>query len=190
MGQFVGDVVGVLVAAGILAAITAGAVIVGALWLRRRWRSKRVELALKINGLALAAATSGVRWLWTRPMPDHRWRKLQRARRELLRASTGAEHAVREARAANAPLGDLEGLTRRMRHAAIDVDRSLRVAQQSGATDPLDELLGHASELTQAAVGIQRAAAESLAGLHRHTTDELVSHVRLEEQAMLRGTAR
>ncbi len=103
MGQLLGDVVGVLVAVGILAAITAGAVVVGALWLRRRWRSKRVELALKINGLALAAATSGARWLWTRPMPDHRWRTLQRVRRELLRASTGAEHAVREARRSSRP---------------------------------------------------------------------------------------
>jgi hypothetical protein len=190
MGQLLGDVVAVLVAVGMLAAITAGTVVVGALWLRRRWRSKRVELALRINRLALATATSGVWWLWTRPMPDHRWRTLQRARRELLRASTGAEHAVREARAAQAPLGDLEGLTRRMRHAAIDVDRSLRIAQRSGGTEPLDELLRHGSELTRAAGAIQRAAAESLVELHRNTTDELVNHVRLEEQAMLRGTVR
>ena len=190
MGQILGDVLGVIVAVAILAAIASGAVVVGALWLRRRWKRKRVALALKFNGLALAAAASGVRWLWTRPMPDHRWRTLQRARRELLRASTGAEHAVREARAAEAPLGDLEGLTRRMRRAAIDVDRSLRIAQQSDAGEPMDELLRHASEVTRAAGGIQRAAAESLAEMHRVTTDELASHVRLEEQAMLRGSAR
>jgi hypothetical protein len=190
MGQLLGDVVAALVAVGILVAIAAGAAVVGALWLRRRWRTKRVELAVRFNRLALGAATSGVRWLRTRPMPDHRWRTLQRARRELLRASTGAEHAVREARAAQAPLGDLEGLTRRLRHAAVDVDRSLRIAQRSGATEPLDELLRHGNELTRAAAAIQRAAAESLTELHRHTTDELVNHVRLEEQAMVRGTAR
>src|SRR5271169_928252 len=133
MGQFLGDVAAALVVAGILAAVLGGALVVGVLWLRRRWRRKRVEIALALHGLALGAAASGARWLWTRPMPDHRWRTLQRARRDLLRASSGAEHAVLEARAAEAPLGDLEGLTRRMRRAAIDVDRSLRIAQHSDA---------------------------------------------------------
>jgi len=189
MGQFLGDLAAILVAAGILAAIAAAAAVVGVLWLRRRWKSKRVALALKLNGLALGAAASGVRWLWTRPLPDHHWRRLQRARRDLLRATTGAEHAVREARAAEASLGDLEGLTRRLRHSSLDVDRSLRIAQQAGATVQVDELLRHAGELTRAARGIQHAAAESLADLHRHTTEELVSHVRIEEQALLRRTA-
>ena len=189
MGRFLGDIAAVLVAVGILAALFAGALVVGALWLRKRWRRKRVELALTLNGLALGAAASGARWLWTRPMPDARWRTLQRARRHLLRAATGAEHAVRQAREARASLGDLEGLTRRLRHAAVDVDRSLRIAQQSGASEPVDELLRHAGELTRAAKGIQRSAAKSLAELHRHTTDELVGHVRLEEQAILGGTA-
>ncbi len=188
MGQFLGDVAAALIAVGLLTAIAAGAVVVCALWLRRRWRSNRVALALKLNGVALGAAASGARWLWTRPMPDHRWRTLQRTRRELLRASTAAEHAVREARAADAALGDLEGLTRRLRHAAVDVDRSLRVAQRSGASEPIDELLGHARALTRAAGGIQRAAATSLAELHRQTTDELVGHVRLEEQSIVGGT--
>ena len=190
MGQFLGDVAAALVVVGILTAVAVGAAVVGVLWLRRRWRSKRVALALKLNGLALGAAASGVRWLWTRPLPDRNWRTLQRVRRNLLRASLGAEHAVREARAANASLGDLEGLARRLRHAALDVDRSLRIAQQAGATDHADELIRHATELTQAARGIQRSAAGSLAELHRHTTDELVGHVRLEEQAFLGGSGR
>lgn len=190
MGQFLGDVLAVLVAVGILSVMAVGAAFVGVLWLRRTWRRKRVALAFRLNGLALGAAASGMRWLWTRPLPDHHWRTLQRARRDLLRASTGAEHAVREARSAHASLGDLEGLTRRLRHAALDVDRSLRIAQQSGASEPEDELLRHARELTTAACAIQRAAAASLAELHRDTTDELVSHVRLEEQAFLREPAR
>jgi len=184
MGQFLGDVAAVLVAAGILAAVIAGALVVGVLWLRRTWRRKRVELALTLNGLALGAAASGARWLWTRPMPDHRWRTLQRARRDLFRASSGAERAVGEARTADASLGDLEGLARRLHRAALDVDSSLRIAQQSGAAEPVDELLRHAGELTRAGRGIQRAAAAALAALHRHTTDELVGHVRLEEQAL------
>lgn len=190
MGRFLMNVAALLVAAGIVAALAAGAVFAGLLWLRRMWRHKRAVLALQLSGLALGAASSGVRWLWTRPMPDHFWRTLQRARRDLLRASTGAEHAVRQARTAHASIGDLEGLTRRLRHAAIDVDRSLRIAQQSGATESVNELLHHADELTTAGRGIQKAAAESLAHLHRHTTEELTHHVRIEEQALLGGTAR
>lgn len=190
MGRFLGDVAAVLIAAGILAAVIAGALFAGVMWLRRIWRRRRVELVLKLNGLALGVAASSARWLWTRPVPNHRWRTLQRTRRDLLRASTGAEQAVREAREADASLGDLESLTRRLRQATLDVDRSLRIAQQSGASESMDELLRHASELTRAARGIQRAAAESLAELHRHSTDELVGHVRLEEQVLLRGIAR
>ncbi|HEV3213557.1 MAG TPA: hypothetical protein VGZ03_09205 [Acidimicrobiales bacterium] len=190
MGQFLRDVAAVLVAAGILAAVVAGALVFCALWLRRIWRRKRVELTLRLNELALAAVASGARWLWTRSLPDRRWRTLQRARRDLARSSARAEHAVRQVRDANASLGDLESLTRRLRHAALDVDRSLRIAQRSAGNELVDELLRHAHELTRAANGIQRAAAASLAGLHRESTDELVGHVRLEEQALLVGTAR
>ncbi len=190
MGQVLGDLAAALLAVLVLSAIAAGSMVVGALWVRRAWRRKRVELALRFNGLAIGAAAAGARWLWTRPLPDHRWRTLQRARRHLLQASSGAELAVREAVAADASVGDLQGLTRRLRQATQDLDRSLRIAQQSGSEDPLGELLRHASELTKAARGITRSAAASLADLHRDTTDELVRHVRFEEHASLHGTTR
>jgi hypothetical protein len=190
MAQFLRDVAAVLVAAGILTAVAAGAVVAGLVWLRRIWRRKRIELLVSLNGLALGAIASGARWLWTRPAPDHRWRTLQKARRDLIRSSARAEHAVRQARAANASLGDLESLTRRLHQGTIDVDRSLQIAQRSGRSEPVDELLRYAHELTEAARGIQRAAAASLAELHHQTTDELVGHVRLEERAFLTGTAR
>jgi hypothetical protein len=190
MGQFLGDVAVVLVAAGVLMALAVAAAAVGFLWLRRTWRRKRMALAVQMNGLVLGAAASGARWLWTRPVPDHRWRTLQRARRGLLKATMGAEQAVRDARASNAPLGDLESLTRRLRQASLDVDRSLRIAQQSDAKEPSSELLEHAAELTKAGNGIQRAAAESLAAMHRQTTGELVGHISLEEQAIVRSMSR
>jgi hypothetical protein len=184
VGRILGDVAAILIAATIMAAVAAGAVVAGVFWLRRTWRRKRVLLALRAQGVAVGAAAAGIRWVRTRPVPDRRWWVLQRARTGLVRASAGAEHAVREAKAARAPLGDLEGLTRRLRHAALDVDRSLKIAQQAGAAEPVDELLVHASRLATAGRQIQHAAAESLVGLHRHTTDELVDHVRVEERAI------
>jgi hypothetical protein len=186
MGQMLLDVVVVL-----SVALTLGVMVlfVGAMWLRRWWRRQRAGLALTLNGLVLGAAASSVRWLWTRPVPDRRWRTLHRARRDLLRASAGAESAVLEARATGAPLGDLESLTRRLRQSATDVDRSLRIAQQSSSSEHVGELLRHADELTKAARAIQRTAATSLAELHRLTTEELVGHVQLEERAFHRGTA-
>jgi len=125
-----------------------------------------------------------VQWLRTRQVPNRRWWVLHRARRDLLRASMGAQHAVKEAKAADVTLGDLEMLTRRLTRAAVDVDRSLRIAQHSDV-EPVDELLEHSRRLAMSGVRIQRAAAESLVGLHRRTTGELAHHVLLEERAFL-----
>jgi hypothetical protein len=174
----------VLIAGGILMAVAAGVCLAGVLWLRRAWRRRRLALALRFSGLATAAAVSGVQWLRTRQMPNYRWWVLHRARRDLLRATMGAQHAVKEAKAADVTLGDLEVLTRRLTQAAMDVDRSLRIAQQAEG-EPVDELLEHSRRLATSGARIQRAAAESLAGLHRRTTDELTQHVLLEERAFL-----
>ena len=43
---------------------------------------------------------AGLKWLWTRPLPDRRWWSLHRARRRLHRSLEGAERAVAEATAA------------------------------------------------------------------------------------------
>jgi hypothetical protein len=188
MGQLLDSVIAALVAASALAAILLGASAIGVLWVRRTWGRKRIELVRRLNGVSLGVATSGMRWLWSRPLPDRHWRTLQRARRDLARATGGAEHSVREASDAGASTGDLIGLLRRLQHAALDVDRSLRIAQQSSPADPVDELLAHAVDLSTSARRIQRAAAESLAELHRSVTADLVRHVRVEEQAIRRGT--
>lgn len=190
MGQLLVDVGIALVVVAIVAGALAASVAVGVLYLRRLWRRKRVALALQLNAAAIGAVASGARWLWLRPAPDHRWRSLQRARRELLRAASGAEHAVHEASEADASLGDLVGLSRRLRQATLDVDRSLKVAQRSSDAGHDAELLAHARELTQTAQGIQRSAAESLAELHRSTVGVLTQHARLEAQAMRRDPAR
>lgn len=184
MGQVLEVGLAILIAGVILMAVAAGACFAGALWLRRTWRRRRLALALRMSGLATAAAVSGAQWLRTRQVPDRRWWVLHRARRDLLRASMGAQHAVKEAKAADVTLGDLEMLTRRLTRAAVDVDRSLRIAQHSDV-EPVDELLEHSRRLAMSGVRIQRAAAESLVGLHRRTTGELAHHVLLEERAFL-----
>jgi hypothetical protein len=185
MGQVLDVAIGILVAATILTAVAAGVGVAGVLWIRRVWRRRRNELALRASGLAVTGVAAAFQWLGTRSVPDHRWWVLQRARRGLLRSSTGAEHAVREAKAAGAALGDLEGLARRLRRAAVDVDRTLRIAQRSDGNDALDELLRHSRDLTAAGIRIQRAAADSLVGLNRQTTHDLVAHVLTEERAMV-----
>jgi hypothetical protein len=185
MGQIGAYVAAILIAVAIIGAVGAAATVAGIFWLRRVWRRRRAALAFKVSGVAVTATAAGFRWLSTRPAPDRRWWLLHRARRDLLRAATGAEHAVREAKAAGAPLGDLEGLSRRVRRAAIDVDRSLRIAQHSEGTEATGELVRHAQEVATAARRIQRTAAESLNGRNRDATDMLVRDARLEEQATI-----
>jgi hypothetical protein len=187
MGGFLIDVGVAVVAVLLVAGLFAAAIGVGVLLLRRAWRRKRVALALQLNAAAIGAVAQSARWLWLRPVPDHRWRTLQRARRELLRAASAAEHAVYEAEEANASVGDLVGLSRRLRQATLDVDRSLKVAQRSNEAGPDAELLAHAHGLTETARGIQRSAAGALAELHRHTVGELTEHARVEERAMHRS---
>ena len=184
MASVLGDVVAILLAAGIIAVAIGAAVAACGLWLRREWRRRRAAAFAQLHGLALGTAVAGMRWLWTRPRPDGRWRSLQRARRDLLRASVAAEHAVREAKEASAPLGDLEALCRRLRHTAIDVDRSLRIAQRADVRSDTEGLMEQARELASCGARIQQAAALSLARTHSVTSRDLVAHVRLEERAI------
>lgn len=185
MGSVLRDVAVILAVVGIVLFVIGSVAMAGALWARRLWRRKKAAFAVQLSGLALGAGAAGMRWLWTRPIPDRRWRSLHRARRELIKSSYGAELAVREARAAAAPLGDLESLSRRLSSAAVDVDRSLRIAQKPPApTGDISELIRQSHELATAGLRIQRAAALALASTHSLASRELAAHVRIEEQAI------
>src|SRR5713101_8026365 len=103
-----GELLAAVVVAGV---ICAAALAVGMRWLKRRAR-RRLErigraVAGRAAGAAAAAGSAGWRWLWSRPLPDHRWIAAVTARRRLWRAVGAAEHAAAQARKAGAPTGDL-----------------------------------------------------------------------------------
>src|SRR5260370_3212602 len=129
-----GELLAAVVVAGV---ICAAALAVGMRWLKRRARRglERIGRAGggRAAGAAAAAGSAGWRGVWSRRLPDHRWIAAVTARRRLWRAVGAAEHAAAQARKAGAPTGDLDGLCRRLRHAAADRDRSLAMAGRATA---------------------------------------------------------
>lgn len=182
---------GELLAAALIAVVVLGAAaIVAAVWLRRRWGKLRGLVAGHVRGLVIDAGTAGWRWLWSRPLPDRRWRSIHRTRRQTSRALASAGHAVGVARSAGVPLGDLESLCRRLRQVASDVDSSLRIAQR--ATGPLidaEAIARQADDVVASAGRIQYAAAMALTGTSGAATIELADDVHREVAAMASGIA-
>jgi hypothetical protein len=101
---------------------------------------------------------------------------------------SGAERAIAVARTARAPIGELDVLCRRLRQSALDVDRSLRIAQHASipVTDAEMTLL-QARDLVASASDIQRAAFVAVTGIARPSTAELVRDVQLEVDAVTAG---
>jgi hypothetical protein len=186
-----GELLAAVVVAGV---ICAAALAVGMRWLKRRAR-RRLErigraVAGRAAGAAAAAGSAGWLWLWSRPLPDHRWIAAVTARRRLWRAVGAAEHAVAQARKAGAPTGDLDGLCRRLRHAAADADRSLAMAGR--ATAPAGQRGPAPSEVTDllAAAGmIQDIAAYVVASVSQPAARGLGGDVRREAEALSAGIA-
>src|SRR5216683_359621 len=148
--------------------------------------------AVVVAGVICAAALAvGMRWLKRRAR-----RRLERigravtARRRLWRAVGAAEHAAAQARKAGAPTGDLDGLCRRLRHAAADADRSLAMAGR--ATAPAGQRGPAPSEVTNllAAAGmIQDIAASVVASVSQPAARGLGEDVRREAEALSAGIA-
>ncbi len=156
---------GVLLAGAVIAGVLlAGVAFAGAWWLRRRAARRLEAMGQAVAGRArqgaAGAASAGARWLWSRPLPDRRWISAGRARRQLWRAVSAAEHAVAAARDGGAPVGDLDALCGRLRQAAGDAGRS-----------------------------IQGAAAAALAWRSRPAVSSLADDVRREEAALAAGMA-
>jgi hypothetical protein len=186
---------GELLAAVAAAATVLLAVTVAGLW----WLQRRVRRGLDGAGRALAGQASlaaaggfraGRRWLWSRPLPDRRWVMAAVYRRRLWRSVNAAEYAVAQAGRSGAPTGDLDGLCRRLRRAAVAADRSLAMA---GRATPSPSSPGHgsshAAELMAAARLIQDAAASSAASMARPAVAALTDDVRREVVALSAGLA-
>lgn len=179
-----------LVAAVAIPLCVAGALV--AIWLlRRSWGRLGVWLGRHLRHALLHAAGAGWRWALSRHLPDRQWRSLHVMRRNLLVAVSGSEHAVAVAKAAGAPIGDLESLGRRLREAANAVDASLRIAQRGSA--PMTDLAtasGQAADLSRTAAQIQGAAALALTAVARPVATELREDTEREVIAIAAGLSR
>lgn len=178
-----------LIAAAVLLAVTFG----GVLWLRRTVR-RRLEgaglvLAGRAREAAAGAASAGWRWLWSRPLPDRRWRSAGRAHRQLWRAVSAAEHAVAAARGGGAPTGELGALCRRLRQAAGDADRSLAIQRRAADAGALEAAASQVTELVSADGQIQAAVAATLGSSSRLAASGLADDVHREAQALAAGMA-
>ena len=189
--------VDLLTAALIAGAICLAGAAAGLWWLKRRVRrgleaAGRAITARAAGGRAVGsvAASTGWRWLWSRPLPDHRWIAARQARQELWRAVSAADHAVKTARQAGAPTGDLDALCRRLRRSAADADRSLSVARRApaagGGLGPVPAQVG---ELIRTAGLIHDAAASAAASVTQPAARSLADDARQEAVALSAGIA-
>jgi hypothetical protein len=183
-----------LAAVAFAGAVLLAAATAGVWWLQRRLRHGLDSASRAVAGRASRAAAGGIRaggrWLWSRPVPDRHWVTAAVSRHRLWRSVAAAEHAVAQAGKSGAPTGDLEGLCRRLRRAAVDADRSLALAGRAtpSPSSPHHDS-SHAAELVAAARLIQDAAASSAASLARPAVATLTNDVRQEVVALSAGLA-
>jgi hypothetical protein len=184
-----GELLAAALAAG---AICLAAAATGLWWLKRRIR-RRLDAARRVMAARAAGGgplSIGSRWLWSRRLPDRRWIAAARARQELWRAVSAAGHAVTAARQAGAPIGELDTLCRRLRHAAADADRALAVARRApAAAGELDPVSSQIGDLVKTAGLIHDAAASAVASVYQPTATSLAGDARREAVALSAGIA-
>jgi hypothetical protein len=158
-------------------------VVVTATWLAvrsarrrlRRWRHVRAAVpwaARGAGGLVAAVATS--------PVTDPRWWTAQQQRHQMWRAVSSAERAVRAARSASAPTGDLRMLVHQLRSAARSVDAAIR----AGGADK-----GQTAEVVASARQIQQVATDALLSVARPESAGVAAAVEVEVAALRHGLA-
>ncbi len=107
-------------------------------------------------------------------------------RRELWRSVDRAEAAVRTADELGGPTGSLSSLCRRLRQAAMGLDRILRVEPERAVPPALAE---PAFGVMRAAADVQRAAVASAGDATGHQVDELSRDADHELQCLDAGLA-
>ena len=164
----------------------------GLWWLKRRVR-RRLEAARRVMAARAAGGgpvSIGSRWLSSRRLPDRRWIAAARARQELWRAISAADHAVTAARQAGAPIGELHTLSRRLRRAAANADRALSVARRApAAAGELGPVTSQVGDLVKTAGLIHDAAASAVASVYQPAATNLADDARREAVALSAGIA-
>lgn len=175
-GQVVVETAAVVFLAGTVAAATATWLAVRAARRRlRRWRHVRAAVPWVTRG-----ASGFVGLVAASPVTDRRWWLAQQQRHQMWRAVSGAERAMRAARSAGAPTGDLRVLVHQLRGAARSVDAALRAGAGSKS---------QAAEVVATAHQIQHVAAEALMSVARPESAGLAAAVEVEVAALRHGLA-
>ncbi|HET7311978.1 MAG TPA: hypothetical protein VFJ17_11715 [Mycobacteriales bacterium] len=178
-GQVVVETAAVVFLAGTVAAATAAWLAVRAARRRlRRWRLARTAVPWMTRSAAGAVAA-----ITSSPAADRHWWMTQHERHRMWRAVSGAERAVRAARSAEAPTGDLRSLVRQLRTTARAVDAGLRTGSTAGPAR------AQAAKVVAAAREIHQAAADALLSVARPETTGLAAAVEVEVTALRHGLA-
>jgi hypothetical protein len=155
----------VLVAGAVFLSLFAAAALIGALWVRRRWRRLRLLWRNGPEGALILVGRSAWRWALDRPVPDRRWREVTKSRRQLRLSVAAAERAVDVAGAAGAPVGELRSLSRRLRASADALDASMAIDQwRTTRSAGVPDIAQQVEDLLRAAADIHEAAARMLTG--------------------------
>jgi hypothetical protein len=117
---------------------------------------------------------------------DVSWWVVQRERHRLWRSVTAADRAVSSAVDADAPVGDLPALVRRLRRGAGTVDAALRAC---GSTADVAAQRAQVTEMVDAADQVRRAALDSLTAVAQPAVSGLADAVRIELAAVRHGLA-
>src|SRR5690348_6594515 len=178
-GQVVVETAAVVFLCGVVAVGTATWLAVRAARRRlRRWRHVRAGVPWAARG---ASGVLGI--VAASPMADRHWWVAQRQRHQMWRAVSGAERAVRAARSAGAPTGDLRVLTQQLRTAARSVDAALRAGARSGAAR------AEAADVVRAAREVHQVASDALLSVARPEAAGITAAVEIEVTALRHGLA-
>lgn len=113
------------------------------------------------------------------------WWLAQSRRHRMWKAVTSAEHAVRVARHADVPVGDLPMLAQALRRTANRVDAVLRAGGRMGSLR--DEDRADCDRIVAAADDIRAVALATLRSDSHADTDTIVSAVEIEVAALASG---
>ena len=178
-GQVLVETAAVVFLAGTVAAATATWLAIRAARRRlSRWRHVRAAVPWAARG-----ASGFVGFVATSPVADRHWWLAQQQRHQMWRAVSGAERAVRAARSAGAPTGDLRVLTQQLRTAARSVDAALRVGGRSAAAR------AEAADVVRAAGDVHQVASDALLSVARPETAGITAAVEIEVTALRHGLA-